>query len=669
MSFLLTTEIFQSLCHDSFNFLIRRDCIKKKHYSEYEYSLGCSIDDINKYCNQYKINMQGLDIIKVLVFSIPYLIKNITDFEVKNYLNGIFHLLNETHIYNKNFEVEKLSDSIDVCCNLIENKQIISVYTYVKGFQESMENAVSNEPFLYCHKKENLKKITHALISVSDKTGIEDFAKKLQEKGITIFSTGGTKKHLETHKIKTIDIEQYTNFPEMMNGRIKTINPKVYGGILARREQDFETMKEYNIPPIDLVVVNLYPFQATIAQKNSTLEQAIENIDIGGPTMLRAAAKNHQSVTVVTSNLDYQNVIDEINLSDNTTLPTRVRLALKAFEHTAAYDDAIANYLGKEEDGFSNTINLQFKKSKSMCYGENPHQNAAFYVDNNITQACVASAKQCQGKEMSYNNMADADAALECVRNFSKPCCVIVKHANPCGVALRNNIFDAYDNAFKADSTSAFGGIIAFNRNLDKKTAQAIIKRQFVEVIIAPNVDDDAKSILSVKKNIRVLECGDLKEEQPSWDYKRITNGLLVQNKNLGKIDENGIQCVSGLPPTAEQLQDLLFAWKVVKYVKSNAIVYAKNQMTIGIGAGQMSRVYSAKIAGIKANDEKLVIKGSVMASDAFFSFRDGIDSAAKAGITAIIQPGGSIHDDEVIAAANEHGITMIMTGMRHFRH
>ncbi len=511
--------------------------------------------------------------------------------------------------------------------------------------------------------------IKRALISVSDKTRLIDFAQFLTSKNIEIISTGGTAKLLNEHHIPVIKVSDYTGFPEMMAGRVKTLNPKIHGGILARRGLDEGVMAENNIKPIDLVVVNLYPFQATIAKADCTLEDAIENIDIGGPAMLRSSAKNHASVTVVVDSTDYQKVMSEISNLGNTTLETRTRLALKTFEHTAAYDGAIANYLGKGKDDFSNTINLQFNKIQSMRYGENPHQNAAFYVENNITEACVASSTQCQGKEMSYNNMADADAALECVRSFDKPCCVIVKHANPCGVAVRANIFNAYDDAFKTDPTSAFGGIIAFNRNLDKKTAQNIIKRQFVEVIIAPNVDNDAKEVLSAKQNIRVLECGDLNMAKYSLDYKRVTGGLLVQDKDLGVIAKDDIKCVSDLAPTKDQIKDLLFAWKVAKAVKSNAIVYAKNQITIGVGAGQMSRVYSAKIAGIKAADEGLAVEGSVMASDAFFPFRDGIDAAAQAGIKAIIQPGGSMRDAEVIKAANEHGIAMVFTGMRHFKH
>ncbi|MDB2589504.1 bifunctional phosphoribosylaminoimidazolecarboxamide formyltransferase/IMP cyclohydrolase [Candidatus Thioglobus sp.] len=511
--------------------------------------------------------------------------------------------------------------------------------------------------------------IQRALISVSDKTGILELAQVLVSKNIEILSTGGTAKLLAEQGIPVIEVSDYTGFPEMMAGRVKTLNPKIHGGILARRGLDEEVMTQNDINPIDLVVVNLYPFQATIANPDCKLEDAIENIDIGGPAMLRSSAKNHASVTVVVDASDYQTVMDEITANGNTTLKTRTKLALKTFEHTAQYDGAIANYLGKEQDGFSNTINLQFHKTQSMRYGENPHQNAAFYVEQNITEACVASSTQFQGKEMSFNNMADADAALECVRSFNAPACVIVKHANPCGVALRDNIHEAYLDAFKTDPTSAFGGIIAFNRPLDKATAQDIIEKQFVEVIIAPSVDDDAKDILSAKQNIRALECGDLSSAQPSLDYKRVTSGLLVQDKDLGVITENDIKCVSELAPTAGQIKDLLFAWKVAKTVKSNAIVYVKNEMTIGVGAGQMSRVYSAKIAGIKASDEGLVVEGSVMASDAFFPFRDGIDAAAQAGIKAIIQPGGSMRDDEVITAANEHGIAMVFTGMRHFKH
>ncbi|KAA0445861.1 MAG: bifunctional phosphoribosylaminoimidazolecarboxamide formyltransferase/IMP cyclohydrolase [Candidatus Thioglobus sp.] len=514
-----------------------------------------------------------------------------------------------------------------------------------------------------------MKMINRALISVSDKTGIIELAEFLASKNIEIISTGGTAKLLADNKIPVIEVSDYTGFPEMMGGRVKTLNPKIHGGILARRGLDEAVMDEHKIKPIDLVVVNLYPFQQTVANPDCSPEDAIENIDIGGPAMLRSSAKNHSAVTVVVDSADYQKVISEIAANGDTTLATRGELALKTFAHTSAYDGAIANYLGRQTDGFSSTMNLQFNKIQSMRYGENPHQKAAFYVENNISEACVSSSKQLQGKEMSFNNMADTDAALECVRSFSEPACVIVKHANPCGVAVKDNIFAAYDYAFKTDPTSAFGGIIAFNRPLDKNTAAAIIKRQFVEVIIAPSVDNAAKKVLSVKQNVRVLECGKLAVSQPSMDYKRITGGLLLQDKDLGSITKNQLKCVSKIAPTNAQIDDLMFAWKVAKTVKSNAIIYAKNQTTIGVGAGQMSRVYSAKIAGIKAADEGLKVQGSVMASDAFFPFRDGIDAAAEAGIKAIIQPGGSMRDEEVIKAADEHKIAMVFTAMRHFKH
>ena len=511
--------------------------------------------------------------------------------------------------------------------------------------------------------------IKRALISVSDKSGIIEFAQKLANFGIEILSTGGTAKLLEENNIPVIEVSDYTNYPEMMAGRVKTLNPKIHGGILARRGIDEGVMAQNDIKPIDLVVVNLYPFQETIAKADCTLDDAIENIDIGGPAMLRSSAKNHASVTVIVDSNDYQSVLDEIDTSGDTTLDTRKKLALKTFEHTAQYDGAIANYLGKEEDGFSNTINLQFVKSQTMRYGENPHQSAAFYVETNLLEASIASSTQYQGKALSFNNIADADAALECVKGFSEPSCVIVKHANPCGVATRGSILEAYDDAYKTDPTSAFGGIIAFNRALDSATAKSILDRQFVEVIICPSIDDDAKTVLANKQNIRVLECGDLQTPKPALDYKKVTGGLLVQDKDLGSVAESELKCVSKIQPTAEQMQDMLFAWKVAKSVKSNAIVYVNNQMTIGIGAGQMSRIYSAKIAGIKAADEGLVVEGSVMASDAFFPFRDGIDAAAEAGIKAIIHPGGSMRDEEVIAAADEHGIAMVFTGMRHFKH
>ena len=407
--------------------------------------------------------------------------------------------------------------------------------------------------------------IKRALISVSDKSGIIEFAQNLASLNIKILSTGGTAKLLQENNISVIDVSDYTGYPEMMAGRVKTLNPKIHGGILARRGVDEKVMSENEINPIDLVVVNLYPFQETISRPDCSIEEAIENIDIGGPAMLRSSAKNHASVTVVVDSADYQSVLDELNTSGDTSLLTRKKLALKAFEHTAQYDGAIANYLGREDDGFSNTLNLQFVKSQTMRYGENPHQKAAFYKETIVNESSVSSSQQIQGKELSFNNLADADAALECVRNFNDPSCVIVKHANPCGVATRDTILEAYLDAYKTDPTSAFGGIIAFNRELDKQTVQSIIEQQFVEVIIAPSLSNDATSALSDKENIRVLVCGNLDKQSPSLDYKRISGGLLVQDKDLGELITNDLQCVTQTQPTDSQMTDLLFAWKVVK--------------------------------------------------------------------------------------------------------
>ena len=517
------------------------------------------------------------------------------------------------------------------------------------------------------------KKISRALISVSDKTGILEFCRELDQLGVEILSTGGTAKLLAENNVAVTEVSDYTGFPEMMDGRVKTLHPKVHGGILGRRGIDDEIMSANGINPIDLVVVNLYPFEQTIAKPDCDLETAIENIDIGGPTMIRAAAKNHKDVTVIVDPDDYQSTITELK-SNSCSIPqqTRFNLALKCFEHTARYDTAISTYLGGvNKVQFPKTLNLQFQHTQSMRYGENPHQNAAFYTENTAISGTIAAAKQLQGKELSYNNIADADAALECVKSFTEhPTCVIVKHANPCGVAQAEDIFTAYDLAHATDPTSAFGGIIAFNLELDEKTAAEIISRQFVEVIIAPAISDSAKTVLAEKKNIRVLECGKWDEiSQPSFDFKRVANGLLVQEKDLGQITKDDIKVVTKRQPSEQEIADMLFSWKVGKFVKSNAIVYCKNGQTIGVGAGQMSRVYSAKIAGIKAADEGLVVPGSAMASDAFFPFRDGIDAAAEAGITAIIQPGGSMRDNEVIDAADEHDIAMVFTGMRHFRH
>ncbi|MEK2149546.1 bifunctional phosphoribosylaminoimidazolecarboxamide formyltransferase/IMP cyclohydrolase [Vibrio parahaemolyticus] len=528
----------------------------------------------------------------------------------------------------------------------------------------------------------NARPIRRALISVSDKTGIVEFAQALAERGVDILSTGGTARLLAEQGIAVTEVSDYTGFPEMMDGRVKTLHPKVHGGVLGRRGQDDDVMEKHGINPIDMVVVNLYPFAETVAKEGCTLADAVENIDIGGPTMVRSAAKNHKDVTIVVNASDYDRVIAEIDANDKSlTLETRFDLAIAAFEHTAAYDGMIANYFGTmvpsygenkegdEESKFPRTFNQQFEKKQDMRYGENSHQAAAFYVEANPQEASVSTARQIQGKALSYNNIADTDAALECVKEFNEPACVIVKHANPCGVALGKDILEAYNRAYQTDPTSAFGGIIAFNQELDAETASAIVERQFVEVIIAPSVSAEAIEVVAAKKNVRLLECGKWSTKTTGFDVKRVNGGLLVQDRDQGMVSLDDLKVVSKRQPTEEELKDALFCWKVAKYVKSNAIVYAKGDMTIGVGAGQMSRVYSAKIAGIKAADEGLEVAGSVMASDAFFPFRDGIDAAAEAGIKCVIQPGGSMRDDEVIAAADEHGMAMIFTGMRHFRH
>lgn len=520
-----------------------------------------------------------------------------------------------------------------------------------------------------------MKPVRRALISVSDKNGILEFAKSLDAMGVAILSTGGTYKVLSEAGLPVTEVSEYTGFPEMMDGRVKTLHPKIHGGLLGRRGKDDAVMNEHGIDPIDMVVVNLYPFEATVAKEDCSLEDAIENIDIGGPTMLRSAAKNHNDVAVVTDPADYGRILDEMQ-ANNSQLShaTRFDLAIKTFEQTARYDGAISNYFGKmfnteEGDNFPRTYNTQYVKKQSMRYGENPHQEAAFYIERNPEEASISTATQIQGKALSFNNIADTDAALELVKTFSETACVIVKHANPCGVAIGSSQFDAYDRAYKTDPTSAFGGIIAFNTELDAETAQAIIDRQFVEVIIAPTVSEDAKAAVAAKQNVRLLECGAFNGQLAAYDYKRVTGGLLVQDRDLGSVSKNELKVVTKRTPTDKEMQDLMFAWKVAKFVKSNAIVYVKEGMTIGVGAGQMSRVYSAKIAGIKAADEGLEVPGSVMASDAFFPFRDGIDAAAEAGITAVIHPGGSMRDQEVIDAADEHGIAMVFTGMRHFKH
>ena len=519
-----------------------------------------------------------------------------------------------------------------------------------------------------------LVNVKRALISVSDKAGIVEFAQALRDMDIDLLSTGGTYRLLQESGLQVTEVADYTGFPEMMDGRVKTLHPKVHGGILARRGQDDAVMAEHGIDPIDMVVVNLYPFEATVARADCSLEDAVENIDIGGPTMVRAAAKNHRYVNIVVNASDYPAIIEELRANNGATaLATRFDLAIKAYEHTAAYDGAIANHFGSLVPGgsatFPRTFNTQFHKAQEMRYGENPHQHAAFYVEARPAEVGIATAKQLQGKELSYNNVADTDAALECVKNFHEPACVIVKHANPCGVAVAADIGAAYQLAFATDPESAFGGIIAFNRELDEATARAIVDRQFVEVIIAPGVSSGAAAAVADKKNVRLLVCGTWSTPVPAFDYKRVNGGLLVQDRDLGMVSASDVRVVSKSQPSAQQMDDLLFAWKVAKYVKSNAIVYAADGQTIGVGAGQMSRINSARIAGIKAEHAGLTVKGSVMASDAFFPFRDGIDNAGEAGIAAVIQPGGSIRDDEVIAAADEHGMAMVFTGMRHFRH
>ncbi|MCP3870982.1 MAG: bifunctional phosphoribosylaminoimidazolecarboxamide formyltransferase/IMP cyclohydrolase [Gammaproteobacteria bacterium] len=516
--------------------------------------------------------------------------------------------------------------------------------------------------------------ISRVLISVSDKSGIVDMARALSRYGIEILSTGGTANLLMEKDIPVTEVSAHTGFPEMMDGRVKTLHPKIHGGILGRRGTDDLVMKESDIPPIDMIVVNLYPFEQTVANPDCDLGTAIENIDIGGPTMLRAAAKNHADVTVIVDSGDYQRILDEMEQNTGAvTAATRFDLAVKAFEHTAKYDGAIANYLGARLEGnvsdFPRTYNLQLAQAQTMRYGENPHQKAAFYVESDQPETCISTAKQLQGKALSYNNIGDTDAALECVKQFSEgPTCVIVKHANPCGVALGKNTKDAYERAFSTDPESAFGGIIAFNRKLNKETAEVIVERQFVEVIIAPSVTKEAAKVIEKKKNVRLLVSGEWNSESiHRLDFKRVNGGLLVQDADLRLYDE--LKVVTSRAPTEKEMEDLRFTWRVSKFVKSNAIVYGRDNMTIGVGAGQMSRVNSARIAGIKAAHANLEVQGAVMASDAFFPFRDGLDNAAAAGIRAVIQPGGSMRDEEVIAAADEHDIAMVFTGMRHFRH
>jgi phosphoribosylaminoimidazolecarboxamide formyltransferase/IMP cyclohydrolase len=520
-----------------------------------------------------------------------------------------------------------------------------------------------------------MTKIRRALISVSDKTGIIEFARALHQLGVEILSTGGTAKLLGQAGVPVTEVGDYTGFPEMLDGRVKTLHPKIHGGILYRRDlpEHVAAAEKAGISPIDLVVVNLYPFRETVAKPGCSLEEAIENIDIGGPTMIRAAAKNYHDVAVVTDPADYPALTEEILASGGAvSADTRFGLAVKAFSHTAEYDGAISNHLtaltadgGRE--AFPRRLNLHFEKAQDLRYGENPHQRAAFYRDLRPAPGSLARYAQLQGKELSYNNIADADAAWECVKTFEAPACVIIKHANPCGVAVGKDITEAYVRAFATDPTSAFGGIIAFNRALNSAAAEAVIQ-QFVEVIIAPAVTDDAARTLSQKANIRVLAVP-LEPGGNDLDFKRVGGGLLVQTPDTLNVTAAQLKVVTKLRPTPQQLEDLLFAWRVAKFVKSNTIVFAANGRTLGVGAGQMSRVDSARIASIKAQNAGLSLQGAAVASDAFFPFRDGVDVVAAAGARAIIQPGGSVRDEEVIAAADEQGIAMVFTGARHFRH
>ncbi|HEX7111552.1 MAG TPA: bifunctional phosphoribosylaminoimidazolecarboxamide formyltransferase/IMP cyclohydrolase [Mizugakiibacter sp.] len=518
--------------------------------------------------------------------------------------------------------------------------------------------------------------VRRALLSVSDKTGLADLGRGLDALGVELISTGGSAKALREAGVPVREVSELTGFPEIMDGRVKTLHPKVHGGLLGRRGTDDSVMRDHGIEPIDLLVVNLYPFAATVARPDCTLDEAIENIDIGGPAMLRAAAKNHEHVAVVTDPADYAGLIEALRADSGTRLALRRRLAAKAYAHTARYDGTIADWLGaraddSERSAFGPTLHLALKRAHGLRYGENPHQGAALYLEADAPRGVVATAQVLAGKELSYNNYADADAALECVKAFGKaPACVIVKHANPCGVALGGSVLEAYDRAYACDPTSAFGGIIAFNHPLDVETAEAILKRQFVEVVIAPEVGEAALAAFAKKPNVRVLASGAWPETvAPARDFKRIAGGLLVQDADRDTLLIDDLKVVSKRVPDAEELRNLLFAWHVAMFVKSNAIVYAKDGRTIGIGAGQMSRVVSAKIAAMKAQEAGLEVRGSVMASDAFFPFRDGIDAAAAVGIRAVIQPGGSMRDAEVIAAANEHDMAMVFTGVRHFRH
>jgi phosphoribosylaminoimidazolecarboxamide formyltransferase/IMP cyclohydrolase len=517
-------------------------------------------------------------------------------------------------------------------------------------------------------------KVARALISVSDKAGVVEFARALAALGVQLLSTGGTASLLQKEGVRVTEVSAHTGFPEMLGGRVKTLHPAIHGGILARRDspEHMAAIAKAGIAPLDLIVVNLYPFQATVADPQCKLEEAIENIDVGGPAMLRAAAKNHAGVAVVVDPADYARVLEEIRASGGVAEATRLALAKKVFAHTAAYDGAIANYLfSLDAEGrrgeYPDVLNLQFRKLQQMRYGENPHQSAAFYRDTQPVAGGIAGYRQLQGKELSYNNVADADAAWECVKSFAEPACVIVKHANPCGAAIGENLLAAYRKAFQTDPVSAFGGILAFNRALDRATVQEAGK-QFAEVIIAPRVEPEARALLAGKQNLRVLEVPVAHDVQ-GMELKRVGGGLLVQSTDAKTLQRADLKVATKKQPSDAQWADLQFAWRVAKFVKSNAIVFCRDGMTLGVGAGQMSRVDSARIAAIKAQHAALALAGSVVASDAFFPFRDGLDAVIDAGAVAVIQPGGSVRDDEVIAAADERGIAMVFTGIRHFRH
>jgi phosphoribosylaminoimidazolecarboxamide formyltransferase/IMP cyclohydrolase len=516
--------------------------------------------------------------------------------------------------------------------------------------------------------------VRRALLSVSDKTGLVELARALARYSVEILATGGTAQLLAEHGVAVCEVARYTGFPEIMDGRLKTLHPKIHGGLLGRRGRDDAVMAQHGIAPIDLLVVNLYPFAATVARAGSSHAQAIENIDIGGPAMLRAAAKNYESVLTVVDPQDYPAVLQELDTHHGATdFALRARLAAKAFAHTARYDAMVAGYLAERQGGeqsFPAILALVFDKLQQLRYGENPHQRAALYRDGRARGAGVASARVLQGRDLSFNNIADADTAVECVRQFGEPACVIVKHANPCGAAVAASALAAYEAAYRTDPTSAFGGIIALNRELDAATAAAITERQFVEVLAAPAVHTEAARVLAVRPNVRVLVLGDL--EVPAGtelELRSVTGGLLAQTRDLADLEEHSLTVPTRRRPTPTELADLRFAWRVAKFVKSNAIVFARDGATLGVGAGQMSRVYATRLAAMKASDEKLPIAGAVMASDAFLPFRDNLDVAAGYGIRAVIQPGGSKRDAEVIAAADEHGMAMVFTGVRHFRH